>query len=196
VFASASTFTIAGVDRTATFTPGTRLKFTNSTVKFAVVVSSAFAVDTTVTIAVNTDYVIANAAISSPFFSYQGNPQGYPGWFNFTSVLTGWAATPTLSRFVFAVNGRLCSIDMRATGTSNSTGTSCTAPIACATTADGQAQNIGPSTGADNGTSITTPARCTIGSASSTITFTKDYAGAVWTNTGTKTVSVTGNYQI
>ncbi len=84
VYASASTFTIAGVDRTTTFTPGTRLKFTQTTAKYAVVVSSAFSTDTTVTIAVNTDYTIANAAITLPYYSYQASPQGYPSWFAFT----------------------------------------------------------------------------------------------------------------
>lgn len=83
-YASASTFTIAGVDLTTTFTKGTRLKFTQTTVKYAVVVSSSFSTNTTVTIAVNTDYTIANAAISANYYSYQANPQGYPGIFNWT----------------------------------------------------------------------------------------------------------------
>lgn len=83
-YASASTFTIAGVDRTAVYTKGTRLKFTQTTVKYAVVVSSSFSTNTTVTIAVNTDYTIANAAITLPYYSYQASPQGYPGWFAYT----------------------------------------------------------------------------------------------------------------
>lgn len=87
-YASASTFTIAGVDRTTTFTKGTRLKFTQTTVKYAVVVSSSFSTNTTVTIAVNTDYVIANAAITSPYYSYQASPQGYPSHFTYTPTLT------------------------------------------------------------------------------------------------------------
>lgn len=84
VYASASTFTIAGVDRTAMFPKGTRLKFTQTTAKYAVVVSSSFSTNTTVTIAVNTDYTIANAAITAPYYSYQASPQGYPGWFAYT----------------------------------------------------------------------------------------------------------------
>ncbi len=78
VYASASTFTIAGVDRTAIYTKGTRLKFTQTTAKYAVVVSSAFSTNTTVTIAVNNNYTIANAAISANYYSYQASPQGYP----------------------------------------------------------------------------------------------------------------------
>lgn len=87
-YASASSFTIAGVDRTTVYTKGTKLKFTQTTAKYAVVVSSSFSTDTTVTIAVNTDYTIANAAITSPFYSYQEKPQGYPARFNFTPAWT------------------------------------------------------------------------------------------------------------
>jgi len=87
-YASASTFTIAGVDRTAIFTKGTRLKFTQTTVKYAVVVNSSFSTDTTITIAVNTDYTIANAAITSPYYSYAANPQGYPSHFTYAPTLT------------------------------------------------------------------------------------------------------------
>lgn len=87
-YASASTFTIAGVDRTAVYTKGTRLKFTQTTVKYAVVISSSFSTDTTVSIAVNTDYTIANAAITLPYYSYAASPQGYPGYFSWTPTLT------------------------------------------------------------------------------------------------------------
>jgi len=88
VYASASTFTIAGVDRTAIYTKGTRLKFTQTTAKYAVVVASSFSTDTTVTIAVNTDYTIANAAITAPYYSYVANPQGYPVFFNWTPTFS------------------------------------------------------------------------------------------------------------
>lgn len=110
-YASASTFTIAGVDLTTTFTKGTRLKFTQTTVKYAVVVSSSFSTDTTVTIAVNTDYVIANAAITANYYSYQANPQGYPTYFNDTG---GWdlefggtnTANTTVTKCKFAMIGK------------------------------------------------------------------------------------------
>lgn len=93
-YASASTFTISGVDRTTVFTKGTRLKFTQTTDKYAVVVGSSFSTNTTVTIAVNTDYTIANAAITSPYYSYQLSPQGYPGWFAWSPTITWTGGTP------------------------------------------------------------------------------------------------------
>ncbi len=85
VYASASTFTILGVDRTSVYTKGTRLRFKQGgAYKYAVVVASAFSTNTTVTIAVNTDYTIANASITDNYYSYMANPQGYPTWFNWT----------------------------------------------------------------------------------------------------------------
>lgn len=110
-YASASTFTIAGVDLTTTFTKGTRLKFTQTSVKYAVVVSSSFSTDTTVTIAVNTDYVIANAAITANYYSYQVSPQGYPTWFNDT---TGFdiefggtnATNTTITKAKYSITGK------------------------------------------------------------------------------------------
>jgi hypothetical protein len=87
-YASASTFTVSG-DQTALFQTGTRLKFTQTTVKYAAVVSSVYSSpNTTVTIAVNTDYVIANAAISAKYYSGQANPTGWPGFFNFAVAWT------------------------------------------------------------------------------------------------------------
>lgn len=112
-YASASTFTIAGTDVTTKYTKGTRLKFTQTTVKYAVVVSSSFSTDTTVTIAVNTDYTIANAAISANYYSYQANPQGYPGWFNYTTttaVTGGGAFTPNFRVQKFRVIGNECHV--------------------------------------------------------------------------------------
>lgn len=128
-YASASTFTIAGVDRTAIFTKGTRLKFTQTTVKYAVVLSSSFSTNTTVTIAVNTDYTITNAAISANYYSYQDNPQGYPTAFNFTLSYTsgGGAFTnnPTTNGARYAISGAVLSyfIDYSYNATSGGSGT-------------------------------------------------------------------------
>lgn len=103
-YASASTFTIAGVDRTAIYTKGTRLKFTQTTVKYAVVVASSFSTDTTVTIAVNTDYTIANATITAPYYSHQNGPAGYPVLFNWTPTYSASGSmTYTSVTKVFAI---------------------------------------------------------------------------------------------
>ena len=89
VYVSASSFKIEGKDVTSRFPVGTRLKFTQTTDKYATVTSSSFSTDTTVNISVNTDFTIANAAITLPYYSYQSCPQGYLNWFNFTPSWTG-----------------------------------------------------------------------------------------------------------
>jgi len=87
IYVSASSFKVEGKDVTTTFTKGTRLKFTNTTVKYAVVTSSSFSTDTTINIAVNDDYALADAVITSPYYSYQLSPQGYPTHFNFKNTV-------------------------------------------------------------------------------------------------------------
>jgi hypothetical protein len=71
-------------------------------------VSSTFSTNTTVTIAVNTDYTIANAAISSNQYSYVHYPVGYPNYFNYTTTLTkptGMTGTPSGTVAIFQVFG-------------------------------------------------------------------------------------------
>jgi hypothetical protein len=93
-YASASTFTVAG-DVTTTYTKGTKLKWTQTTVKYGVVLSSAYSAGTgltTVTIAVNTDYVVTTpTAISANYYSYEASPVGFPGYFNYTPA---WSSQP------------------------------------------------------------------------------------------------------
>jgi len=72
------TFTIAGVDVTTKYTVGTRIKLTQTTPKYFIVTAVAFSTDTTVTVYGGTDYVLANAAITSPYFSRQKAPAGMP----------------------------------------------------------------------------------------------------------------------
>ena len=128
-FATASTFTVTG-DVTAKYTKGTRLKFTQTTAKYAVVVASSVVTDTTVTIAVNNDYTIANASITSPFYSYQANPQAYPQWFNYDPTYTGFSTDPTTDA-MYRMVGNECTIAFASiSGTSNSATFNLTVPAA------------------------------------------------------------------
>ena len=72
------TFTISGVDLTAVLTPGTRIKLTQTTVKYFIVTAVSFSTNTTVTIYGGTDYTLVNAAITNPFFSRLKGPAGFP----------------------------------------------------------------------------------------------------------------------
>lgn len=111
VWVSANSFKIVAQNRTNIYTKGTRVKFTNNSITvYGVVISSVFSTDTTVTLAANTDFSINNSAITNPFYSYQGNPQGYPGWFNFTHNAT-WSGTPPTTPTTiaqFSVIGTQC----------------------------------------------------------------------------------------
>ena len=120
VYASASTFTIASLDVTAKYSKGTRLKFIQGgAVKYAVIVSSTFSTNTTVTIAVNNDYTIHNSAISSNYYSYEANPQGYPTYFSYTPVLSysGGTTNPTTASAIgyFAIVGGQITVIMSLT---------------------------------------------------------------------------------
>ncbi len=190
-YASASTFTIAGVDLTAQFKPGTLLKFTQTTVKYAVVVSSAFSTNTTVTIAVNTDYTIANAAISANYYSYQANPQGHPGWFAYSCVPTGWQATPTQITSRYGTVGRLCTVIVDVTGTSNATSAGVTVPFPIGTGA-GCAAAMGVTI--DNGVVLATPGRVSWTAAGTTLAFAKDSQGGNFLNSGTKRCSASVSF--
>lgn len=183
-YASASTFTIAGVDRTAIFTKGTRLKFTQTSTKYAVVVSSTFSTNTTVTIAVNTDYTIANAAITSPYYSYSANPQGYTTTFNWTPTWGGFSVNPT-GTFKYSILGNTCTMfyaDASA-GTSNSTELTFTVPVACLS---GFASIGYPCFITDNGSNSTTPGHLVMSSGSATVNARKSFYNAAWTNSGAK----------
>jgi hypothetical protein len=113
-YASASTFTVAG-DKTAIYAKGARVKWTQTTVKYGVVLSSSYSSpNTTVTIAVNTDYVITNAVISANYYSNLDEPRGWPGWFNYAATIT-WTAgtaptTATISNALYRIVGNTCEL--------------------------------------------------------------------------------------
>jgi len=82
VYASADdptfTFTIAGVDLTTKYYPGMRLKLTQTTPKYFIVTKVAFSTNTTVTVYGGTDYDLADAAITLPYYSTAKAPAGFP----------------------------------------------------------------------------------------------------------------------
>lgn len=97
-YASASTITVpAGA--AAKYAVGDRIKWTQKTVKYGVIVAVA---DTLLTIAVNTDYTVANEAISLNYYSHQASPVGYPQWFNYVPILSQGASTDIAKTVTFA----------------------------------------------------------------------------------------------
>lgn len=72
------TFTIAGVDLTTKYQAGQRIKLTQTTPKYFIITKVEFSADTTITVYGGTDYDLANAAITSPYYSPVKAPFGFP----------------------------------------------------------------------------------------------------------------------
>lgn len=107
VYVSASSFKVVGADVTARYPVGTKLSCTNSTQKYFYVVSSAFSTDTTITVTGGADYTLADAAITSPRYSYVSKPYGFPSSFDDDPAYVGWSATPTRTCNFTVTDGRL-----------------------------------------------------------------------------------------
>lgn len=130
-YASASTITIpsGGASR---YQKGDKIKFTQTTVKYGVIVAVA---DTLLTIAVNTDYTVANAAISAIYVSREASPFGYPTWFNFSPAVTWVGGTlptnPSGTKAMFAIQGTMLtfSVYIGYTAGTNNTSVSMTLPV-------------------------------------------------------------------
>lgn len=136
-YVSASSFRVSG-DQTAIYRPGVFLKWSQTTVRYGVVASSSYSSpNTTVTIIVNTDYTMANAAISSPFISYAANPQGWPGWFSWAPSYGGFSSNPSLVLARFCVTGRTVHFVYSASGDGTSNGTTFTISLPVAAYNDG-----------------------------------------------------------
>jgi hypothetical protein len=82
VYASADdptfTFTISG-DKTSKYSAGMKVKLTQTTVKYFIITKVAYSdPNTTITVYGGTDYDLANAAITLPYFSLVKAPHGFP----------------------------------------------------------------------------------------------------------------------
>lgn len=193
-FATAATFTVVG-DETAKFQKGTRIKLTQTTVKYFVVVGSSFAAGTTtVTITGGDDYALASAAISDTYYSYAASPEGYPDWFDFSASVnpTGYSAITT-EILRFRIIGKHCFVLASFDGTSNATTLTFTLPVT--THALGSNNLYAMGFVRNNGTVATTPGRLALATSSTTGTMTRDMAGAAWTGSGQKTAVAIFDYE-
>lgn len=110
-YASASTITVPS-GAAAKYSKGDRIKFTQTTVKYGVIVAVA---DTLLTIAVNTDYTVANAAITLNYYSHQQSPVGYPHWYAYTPTINGTGGSigtyaQDRAQFRYKVDGSSCTV--------------------------------------------------------------------------------------
>ena len=193
-YASATTITVPS-DGTTRYAVGDKLYLIQSaTDKYFYVVGVAA---TTLTITGGTNYTLTNVSITSPQYSKEESPVGFPGWFNWTPTLTGFSADPTNTAYRFKIEGRKCTVMVAQTtnGTSNATGFTITAPVTAATVTNGSWGT--PSTIIVDNTAIpTTPGLVWLQSASNSIVLYKDMALGAWTNSGGKRAYFTLDYEI
>lgn len=100
-YASASSFTTS-VDLSAYIVPGTKFRFKQGG-SFKYYYCSSIS-GTTINVDVNTDYVVANAAITDPWYSNAETPVGFPYEFNWNWGPTNWTigtggSAGTVSRY-------------------------------------------------------------------------------------------------
>lgn len=115
VYVSPTSFKIVGVDVTAKYKKGALFMFTQTSVKYGVSAGASMSgSDTLVTTIPNTNYTIANAAITNNFYSYAANPQGFPGVFDYNptlSVAGGTVPTYSTKSCKFSVSGNAISAE-------------------------------------------------------------------------------------
>lgn len=84
-YASATTITVP-TGAASKYAVGDKIKLTQTTVKYFYVTAVA---DTLLTVTAGTDYTVANAAITSPYYSKVESPVGHPIWFADTPTVSG-----------------------------------------------------------------------------------------------------------
>lgn len=187
-------FTITG-DVTAIIKKSAKVKWTQTTVKYGNVVSSAYsAPNTYVTLAINTDYLLTNAAISANYYSYLDNPAGFPTWFNYDPAPIGWSVRPTVgagdAEYYYRLEGNggwVVISQGNSAGTSDLTTTTFSSPV----TTTKIAATVQPVT-MDNGVLATTaPGKSFTNVNSRTITSRSNLATGAWTAANGKRVVVT-----
>lgn len=191
-YASATTITVPS-GALGKYQVGDKVKlFQAGSWKYFYIVAVA---DTLLTITGGSDYTLTNTTISHPLFSHAATPVGFPGWFNYTPVWTGFSANPVVVAR-FSINGRLCSVNVvrTANGTSNATSLTMSLPVNVANIGSNYYSAYGE--GLDNGVVSTIPVHGRLSAGTNTATMYKDWSTAGWTASGTKGVDVVANYEI
>lgn len=192
-YASASTVTVPS-GAASLYQKGDRVKFTQTTVKYFVIASVA---DTVLTFVVNTDYTVANAAISNISYSHVSNPMGFPHWFTYSPTRSGWSSST--GSIQYRIEGGMCSILSTEDfgGTSNgTTWKSITLPITPSTISSKDRSWITAPV-QDNTAWQTLPGHIRLEYGDLTLVkLGKTVHGGSWTGSGTATIAISFSYQI
>lgn len=185
------TFTVTG-NQTATYVKGTKVRFTDTTVKYGVIASSSFSSVTTVTLITNSDFSMAANPTVAAVSSAQ-TPHGFPTWFNWTVTYTGFSVDPTASVTRWQSLGGdslMLQINNGTLGTSNATTMTVTLPATAATISNIEWTGA-PGRVTDNTSTVTT-GRWRIVPAATVVDFYTTPANGVFTASGTKGVRSSG----
>lgn len=102
VYVSATTFTVSATEA-AFMSVGTKIWLTQTTSKYFYVTGVSGA---TITVNGGTDYTVANAAITAPYFSNAATPFGFPHWFAYTPTWTNLTVGSATQSFRFKITGK------------------------------------------------------------------------------------------
>lgn len=192
VFASATSFTIAGFDARSYLQPGTKVSYNDGAVDYGTVASSTFSTNTTVTLIANSDYSIANATLTAPRYSSVISPNGWPDIFIYAPTLTGYSVAPTGAVYNFKPIGTTVIVTLSElnNGTSSTTAMTYTTPVT-ASSVTGTGQWSVTAAVADNGTAagtdgnLSTPGLLRVLDATNVINVFKDFASGTFTAAST-----------
>lgn len=200
VYASATTITLDG-DQTSIFKIGLRVRFKQTTYKYGTLASnstySAGTGKTTITFIANSDYSVANAAISEMQITYM-TPVDWPGWFNYTPTYGGFSADPSLVMCRYSISGRTVRFTYSASGDGTSNGTTFT--ISLPVTAYNDGVNGSKWTGMcgyarDNSLPLASGSRWAISNGGTVINLYPSSTVAKWTASGGKRAYLEGFYE-
>ena len=176
---SATSFTVAG-DQTGVFKKGTKIKYTDTTTKYNVVMADATYSSgvTTVVLAPTDDFAVVGTTITGISYSYQENPVGWPDWFAYTPTYTGFATPPSGGVVKYAVRGKTCFFtkDINGSaGSSNNTIFTLSVPIPAV------ADAIGICWAKDNGGNLSAPSEILIAAGQTAMSIYKTFHAGAWT---------------
>lgn len=187
-YALADAITIPS-DGTTVYQKGVKIRFKQGA-GYKYYTASAVAA-TLLTVLVNSDYTVANAAITDVAYSYAESPFGWPVYFNFVPTLTGFSADPTTTVYRYKPSSGSMRIDIRQTanGTSNATTFTMTLPATAATVTNMVWISADASV-VDNSAGVTTPGAIFVSSAGTVMNIYTNQQAAGWTSSGGKRLAI------
>lgn len=181
-YGSTTTIVFAGVDCANLFPAGAPVRWRQREGwLYGYVISAVYGTDTTLTILGNS---VVNAAIGSVWVSHGINPAGFPGWFTYSPIWTGFSSAPPINNAIFCIIGRLMPVivNCAGNGTSNLTTLTVTLPLTPAHVLRGIAGYA-----VNNGVALTGACRLYASSSNVLYAYTNMATGA-WNNSGDKRI--------